>query len=303
MKKLAFVGAFLALALLAAPASAQVQMAWKFQPGDTFTAQTEMAMKQTVTVLGMNQNMDTKMTIAVDYTVKSASGSEVTLEQVFSSVKVDESPVAAMMQEVLDKLKGQKLTFTLNTEKKEVTKIEGAKEMIKKLTEDNPQAAQMMGSMMNEDALKQQMSGLFTFLPSKPVTKGESWEHKSTVPLGPLGGFKAENKYTYKGTTEKDGKKLEKIVALGKMTYYTPKEKDPKENNELPFEIVKADLKADDIRMTYYFDAAAGRLHSSDTKNKFKGSMTVSAQGMEISLELEQEQNATVKVEPKKAAK
>jgi len=305
MKTLSYLGAFLGLALFAAPAPAQVELAWKFKSGDTFYAQTEMTMKQSVNVLGMNQNIDTKMTVTLGFAVKAVNGDDVVLEQTFEGTKVDGNPLAGMMEEAMDKIKGLKISFTFNAKTHDISKIEGAKDMIKKLTEDNPQMAQMMGSIMNEDALKQQLAGIFTFLPKKPVNKGDSWDNKSTVSLGPLGAFKTEQKFTYEGQVDKDGKKLEKIVGTGKMTYVSPKEKekDGKENAAMPFEIVKADFKADDIKTTFYFDAGAGRLSSSETKNKFKGAMTISAQGMEIAMEMEQEQDATTKIMEKKPAK
>lgn len=175
--------------------------------------------------------------------------------------------------------------------------------MIKRLTDDNPQMAQMMSGMMSEENLKQQLAATFTFLPKNPVREGDTWESKTTVPLGPLGSFRTEQKMTYAGSVEKDGKKLAKITSKGKMTYVSPKEGDAKDNAVMPFEIVKADFKADDMTVTYFFDTAAGRLHSSELKNKFKGGMTISAGGMEISMDLEQEQEATTKVMAKKASK
>ena len=303
MNKLTLGGAILALVLCIAPAPAQTQLAWKFSAGDSLAAVSEMNMKQTVKVLGMDQNIDTKMTMTVTYAVKAVNGDEVQFEQTFDGTKVEGNPFAGMMEESLDKLKGQKISFTLNTKTNEVVKLDGVKEMVKKLTDDNPQMAQMMGSIMNEDAMKHQLAAVFTFLPKKAVNKGDTWERASAVPLGPMGSFKTKETFTYEGAVDKDGKKLEKIVATGTMTYVTPKEKDPKDNNPLPFEIVKADFKGDEMKMTYYFDNAAGRLHSSEAKNKFKGAMTISAQGMEISMEMEQEQEAKTKIQDKKSSK
>jgi hypothetical protein len=303
MNKRSFLGAALAAVVLAVPAPAQDQLAWKFQAGDNFTVQSEMRMKQTVKANVIDRSDDVNMTIIVGFAVKSVSGKEVVLEQSFESAKADGGPQASAVEDALDKLKGVKITFTLDTEKQEVVKIEGVKEVLRKLTEDNPQAAPIMSGILGEDAMKQQVSGLFTFLPAKPVKEGDTWDRTTRTSLGPLGGFKNEEKLTYAGKAEKDGKTLAKITSTTKVTYTTPKEGDPKENPGLPFEIKTADFKAEDMRTTYWFDPSTGRLHSSETKNKLKGTMTLSVAGMELSMEMEQEQEATVKVTAKKTAK
>lgn len=129
MKALSFLGGFLGLALVAAPAPAQVELRWKFQPGDTFTAQTDMNMRQTVSVLGMDQNMDMKMTTTVSFLVKGVSGEEVTLEQTYETTKFDMegNPFASAMEDAMEKLKGLKVSFTFNPRTQEIIKVEGAK--------------------------------------------------------------------------------------------------------------------------------------------------------------------------------
>jgi hypothetical protein len=149
--------------------------------------------------------------------------------------------------------------------------------------------------MMTEDTMKKSAEEAFNFLPEKPVSKGEKWQRKLEVPLGPLGSLASIHNYTYEGMENK----LAKISVTATMTYNPPK---ADAGGQLPFQITKGNLKADDAKGTILFDPAAGRLASSSMTMRIKGSLTISAMGQELAMDMDQNQDVKIEVSDKPPA-
>ena len=102
-----------------------------------------------------------------------------------------------------------------------VTKIEGREEFIKKLQQANPQMEPLLKQILSDDALKQMSDPAFGVVPGKPVKKGDTWERKSTLNMGPIGTYDTTYKYTDEGRDEKD-KNLVKIKVDTNLKYKPP---------------------------------------------------------------------------------
>src|SRR5262249_44600534 len=114
-------------------------------------------------------------------------------------------------------LVGSEFKLTLSPDMK-IIKIEGRDEFVNKLVRANPQMDAILRQILGDEALKQMAEPAFAAIPNKPVKKGDTWERKQTLNMGPIGTYDTVNKYTYEG---KDGK-LDKIKVDTTLKYAAP---------------------------------------------------------------------------------
>jgi hypothetical protein len=111
------------------------------------------------------------------------------------------------------------LKFRLVTDAQgELVRVEGLKEAKEKLASlVPPMMAGMLDGMLSEDSVKQ-MGALAQGLPNKPVKAGDSWPHKSEVPLGPLGKMQVAMTMTCKGWETLEGRRCVRIDHTGTLS-------------------------------------------------------------------------------------
>jgi hypothetical protein len=129
----------------------------------------------------------------------------------------------------------------------------------------------------------------FGMIPNKPVRKGDSWEKKSSLNMGPIGTFDTNYKYTYEGPDES---KLQKIKVETTLKYQPP---GPNAGSALPFKILKADLASKESSGNILFDSAKGRVGGSDMTMHLAGTLTIDIGGMASEVTLDQTQTTKVK--------
>lgn len=275
------------------PASAQDAIAWRFKEGETLRYSTAMKMKQSMSLMGNDVNVDMDMKTATDAIVKKTSaGGPTTIEQKIVEMSgTMNGPMGNVdMEEQLKALVGASYSVVLGPNG-EVIEIKGLKEFLERAIGDNPVAGQMISAMMQEDNLKQQVASNFSFVPRKPVVKGDSWEQKASMPLGPMGKFLVDLKFTYAGMEKVDGKDLAKIDFVGKLKHEAGK---PDDN--APFQVTQADFKSTSMSGTYYFDPAAGRLSHTTSKVSMQGDLTISVAGNAVPMSFKQDIEQTTRV-------
>jgi hypothetical protein len=187
-------------------------------------------------------------------------------------------------------LVGSEFTLTIDKDMK-VTKIDGRDEFLKKLSSPNQQMEPLLKQILSDESLKQMADPTFSVVPTKPVKKGDTWDKKSTLNMGPIGSFETTYKYTYEGPDDKD-KKLQKIKFDTSLKYTPP---GPNAGGGLPFKILSADLQGKDSNGTLVFDNDKGRVASSTASSKLTGKLSIEIGGMASSVELDQTQTTTVK--------
>ena len=130
----------------------------------------------------------------------------------------------------------------------------------------------------------------FAVVPDKAVKKGETWNRKATLNMGPIGTFDTDYKYTYDGADEN---KLQKIKVETTLKYQPP---GPNAGGgALPFKIMKADLNSKDSNGNILFDGTKGRVSSSNMTMKLTGTLTIEIGGTASDVTLDQTQTTTVK--------
>jgi hypothetical protein len=276
----------LCLLLLVGPASAQTQLKWNFQENAKFYQRTDTALKQSMRVMGRDTKQEMNYVTVLSSTVlrKSPDGS-VVLEQKIEAMEPKKAEGGEAAAGVLAELVGSSFRITLSPQM-QVMKFEGYEDLVKKLSRDDPTATKTVRAMMPEETLRRSAEEAFAFLPEGKVNRGDKWERRLTVPLGPLGNLAAVYQYTYEGPERVDGQTLEKIAVTANLTYQAPKG----EGAGLPFQVTKSDLRAETASGSIYFDATRGRLVRSSMTLRLKGTLTISAMGQEFPLEMEQDQ-------------
>ena len=294
-------GAVFALAFLAVPAHAQVQLEWKFKDGDKFYLETVNSFKQSMKTLGKELRQDLDMDFVFSVAVQKVnSDKSAVLEEKVESVTVKNAGGPAGEIAAEDKfnqqIKGATFRFTV-TPRGEVTKFEGYDDLVKRLAGDDPVNRKAVQAVLSEDYLKNAAADAFGLLPAGPVKEGSesSWgnDKKLETPLGPLGSFTTTRTYSYEGKDTVGGKPVDKITFTGKATYSPPKSADA---GPFPFQLTKGDLKVEDLSGTLFFDEAAGRLVQSTATMHVKGSMTVLVSGNTLDSELQQDRTVKTRL-------
>lgn len=288
---------------LAYPVSGQdaVELKWKFDKDKTFFQEMNTTTKQTMKVMGMDITQNHSQTFWFSWTPKEQDkdknwvikqkiiGVQMEIEISGNKISYDsrkEAGTGTSLAEFFKALVGSEFTLTLSP-KLEVTKIEGREEFLKKLSQTNPMMEPLLKQILGEEALKQMADPAFAAVPEKAVKKGDTWEKKSKMNMGPIGTYESTYKYTYEG---KDGK-LDKIKQDTELKYSAPT---ADAGAVLPFKIKSADLKSKEATGTILFDNDKGRVERSELKLKLDGKLTIDIGGNATEVELSQEQTTKV---------
>lgn len=140
------------------------------------------------------------------------------------------------------------------------------------LSVDMPEEFSAGNPMMSKESLSQLIKNASPVFPDKPVAVGESWKQESTTAMpGGVGGMKIDSTYTYKGTEEIDGKKLDLIDIAMEMEFQAP------EDSPMQFEI---EITSQDTKGQMQFDSVNGHTHKIKIDQNMV--MAVSAAGQKI---------------------
>jgi hypothetical protein len=272
----------------AAPAFGQVKLAWRFKEGDSFYAETVTGLRLTVEREGKQTVSTLDGTTVSRFTVLKREGDGAVLQQRIESSRMTSSgDFPGGGEKLAGRLKGAAFTIHVDGAGR-ITRFDGYDALVKKLSADNTDVARSVRQVLSEDTVKRTAEEVLVVLPPGPVNKGDKWTQQLTLPLGPLGGFKVENVYTY----QKKAREGVQIGVASALTYVPPR---AGEENAL-FKVVRGDLKAEEAGGTVLFDPAAGRLVRHDIKVRLKGPVRVELMGNAVTMNLDQLQVTRVRV-------
>ena len=292
-------------ALLAGlPALAQDDAKWEwkaFDKGKTFFQELTTKTDQTMKVMGQEVKQTQEQTFYIKWTGldPTKEGNYVVQQQIVGvKMKIDiggvqinydsadDKQATNPMTDFFKKLLEADLKLTVEKGTMKVLDISGHDELVKKLGVTNPQMEPLLKSILSPEALKQMAEPTWGAFPPAGKKKGENWSKESTLKLGPIGSYKTNYTYTLEGP-DKGG---EKIKVDATLTYVVPEDK-----AGLPFQIKAAKLSSTKGTGTAIFDQAKGRFESSTMSMKLEGTLEIEVGGMTTSVELNQDQTATVK--------
>jgi hypothetical protein len=276
-------------------AEAQAPLQWRFRKNEEFYQETSATIKQTVTVAGQTQNQDFEQVTVSHYKVDQAvpEANTTILKQKIESVRINGTGPLASAAKAMEAMEG-KVEFTITLDKNnQVQNIGDYEDFIKIVGKDDPIVSKSVRTMMSPDTLKKSIEESFTFLPAEPIAPGKSWTRESSMSLGPLGTVNAKHTYKYEGSENRNGRPLAKISVTATVTYQASK---GEAASGLNFQVTKGELKAENAKGIIWFDTTAGRLVDSEMKMHLKGTLTISANGQDYPMELDQEQTVRVRM-------
>jgi hypothetical protein len=179
---------------------------------------------------------------------------------------------AATVAEQISGLIGERFSQTMNTQGKI-------------LSVDMPEEVAAGNPMMSKEALSQLIKNASPVFPDKPVAVGETWQQESTTAMpGGMGGMKIVSTYTYKGTEELDGKKLDLIDIAMEMEFQAPEDSP-----------VKIEIASQDTKGRMHFDSVNGYTHKIDVDQNMVMAVTAGPQTIDQTIHSRTEATFTVK--------
>ncbi len=274
----------LAAGFAAATAGAQepVAVKWSLKEGETFYAKGVSDMDMSMGVLGMDVEFTVKTTAVQRFKVLAVKDGATTVEMTMMDMSMEAKGLPGGgglpgLGGIGEKIKGAKITAVLDGQM-QVTKLQGYEKFLDKLAGDDDALRAQMQAQMSEATVGQMVSQAFTSVPTMPVKAGDTWSRTTKVPAAGLGDAVVKEKYTFAGVSQG----LAKIDVVGDMSFTAGKGGVP----GLPpgVKVSKFAMKADKYSGTQTFDLAAGRLKEGKLDMVMKGSLAMSANGMDIEM-------------------
>ncbi len=173
-----------------------------------------------------------------------------------------------------------------------VEKVEGREDFLKKLGTGNPQMGELLKKLLTDEALKEMADPTAGLMPG---AVGETWEKKTTMPLGPIGTYDRTltMKYIGKDAEKKD---LDKVEVTAKLLYKAP----TAEADGLLFRIKGATLDTVDPKAgTFLFDSKLGQIVTGTIAVRMSGKLNVTIGTTETEVQLVQDQSTTIETADK----
>jgi hypothetical protein len=296
MIRRAAVVSLIVLAGMHSVASAQVKLEYKFKEGRKSTYQIVSKVQQTLTLNGMNIETGAEEVVSGS-TVNGQRAADGTLPitQSVDSIKADidiagmtisfdtndpnakiEIPQLAFLGEVMKVLAGSKYTVILDKDNK-VKDVEGADKILEKAKELDPKVMELLKQRLDLDRIKRQFEKTRGKLPNVLAREGETWETTEEDEIGGGQTLTFRRRYEYNGTTEKNGKSLDKISVKSLSVTY---KQEP--NEASPLRVVKSDLKIESSKGEILFDREEGVVVERSDVTRMKGTMDFKAGDQDI---------------------
>jgi hypothetical protein len=284
----------------------KLKLAWKFEKGKTFYQKMTTSTDQTMKV--MNNDVTQKQTQTFYFSWEPVEekdgkwklkqtilGVQMDIDIGGSPIKYDSLSTAASntsnpLSEFFKALINSSFTVTLDPKTYQITDIDGRDDFVKKLVQANKQMQPLLDKILSKDALKEMAAPTFTAIPNEVVEKDKTWKKETTLDMGPIGKYKNEYTYTYKGAD----KNLDKIDVDTKLTYLPPEKTEGV--GGLPFRIKKENTKLESKKAkgTILFNREKGRVEKSDMEVELAGTLDIEIGGQQTKVDLTQKQKTEV---------
>lgn len=303
--------ALLAFSLTLSAQDEKATLKWKFEKDKTFYQEMKTTTQQSMKVMGTNVTQDQSQTFFFSWTPTAIEGDKVTLKQKIVGVvmsidiggsKIDydsrdaEASKNSPLKSFFDALLKAEFEVVVDQAKGEVLEVKNYQKFVKDLTDANPQMKGLLDQILGEQALKEMAGPTFGSIPGVEKKKGDTWQRKVTLDMGPIGKYETTYDYKFTGTKESTAE-----IGVTTTLKYTPPAADAKKT--LPFTIKEADLKASDASGTISFDTNKGQIKSSTLKMKLGGTMKIEIGGQTTTVELDQNQTTETTVSEKDPTK
>jgi hypothetical protein len=179
-----------------------------------------------------------------------------------------------------ERLAGASLNFTINKQGK-ILELKGYKELVADIVKDDPIARQF-ASGGTDEAAKLNISEFFPFFKDKAVSPGDKWDVPFEIQLPKVGAIKGKKTYWYQGDNKAGNRTVARISISTELTADL--------NLEVEGAKITGKLSISSSRGSIDFDAKEGLIVSIGNEITLSGNLTVSANGLEIPIVMEQTQ-------------
>jgi hypothetical protein len=170
-----------------------------------------------------------------------------------------------------------------------IARLECVEELLTRVSDSDAGRLKLLRSLITESTLRQAFGDFLELLPGEEgVRVGETWKRRHLVEDA-LGTYDTARTFTYQG---KKGM-LDRIAIVTAQQYQPPK---AAKDRELPFKVVRADLKSTAGKGVVLFDRELGRVASAEEELILEGTMVVEFAGQESTVTLSQRQRTTTQV-------
>jgi hypothetical protein len=288
------------------PKGDKVTLQWKFEKDKVFYQKMQTKTEQSMTVMNNNVKQTQNQTFYFSWKPIKVEKDKATIEQEIIGVVMDIEIGGSKIQydstkdntannplgDFFKALVGSKFTIELDLKTLEVKKMDGREDFLKKLVAANPQMKPLLDTILSQEALKEMAEPVFAVVPTKPVVKGDKWEKKTKLNMGPIGSYENTYNFLYNGPEGSGDKQVEQIKVDTTLTYTAPGEVTGQ--GGLPFKIKSAKLKSSNPVGQVLFNAKKGRVEKSTTKLELKGKLSIEIGGQTTDVDLSQTQDSTV---------
>ena len=295
-------------------AHAQVKLEYKFKEGTTATYKDGLKAKQVLTLGDANIETSSERTsiatmaigkreadgtLRITTKVDVIRGQFEIMGMVFAfdssdpNVKID-NPDLSFVGDLVKAVAGKDITIVLDGKNK-VTAVEGA-DKIKDAAKDlSPKAREALADTNLDERFQRDFEQEHASLPDILVRPGDTWEKTEEDDLGDGQIFTFRRRYEYLGTTEKDGRTLDKIgIKSLEVTY----KMDP--NSKSPLKAQKSDLKVESSDGHMLFDREAGMLVERTETARIKGAIDFKVNEQDLPSKLDLTYEPSLVREPSK---
>jgi hypothetical protein len=297
-------GSFVFVFAACSPGFGQVKLDHKLTEG-SYTTETKTRIDQSLTIAGMDTTTeaDTKVTAQTTIGKRDAGGSvreqtKVTglqinmkvmgSEYMFDSANPDNkgNSVLEILRDV-HKAISKRSTTTLYDKENKVVSVQHDEDILPSLA---PEIQKLVKNELDPENIKKAVTQELQKFPTDAVKQGDSWERTEAASFGGGQSMTFQSKYTYDGTVEKDGRKLDKITSKTLSVTYTLDG-----DGAIPLKLKGSELKAAESEGVILFDRELGRVIETKSSIRITGGITFEVNGMELPSKLDLKmQNETV---------
>ena len=278
------------LLLLAPLAPADEPLEWKWKENDQFWVEYSSEYEDKNNITGVEVKQKDNVHGVFHVTVAKVNPDR----SLTLSVKIHKFAFSNLQAQPLTKfLEGSTFEVALDPQLA-ITRMSGLEKVVKALPgseEMDKSQSQFMQTLL-ESMNRYWLTEMLIAMPNKATKPGDQWEQKSSYNLDPLAQLVMHRSLKDGGTAQEDGKELRKITMDVKFDC-TPYQG---ESNVLPFKIDKLEMKRSECSTTAHFDAAAGRLVKSSSRQKYAMNLQFKIEGTARGGDMERQQTHLVRI-------
>ena len=189
-------------------------------------------------------------------------------------------------------MKGAEFQLTIDTHG-QLIRLDGYSDFVKKIAEGDDRRANLFRAILSEESFKTVAVQTFGIGPGRPVERGESWQQKMQLALGPFGSIAMTRVLKHAGAgAEANGAALIRLDVTGTAAYELPTGDYP----GFPFKVTKGTFTFQGLNGNGTFDPQAGQLKSLAMQLDMTGDLTIQIGKSEQDVTIVQKQQSTIMV-------